>query len=139
MRKGVAILFVLVMMLSGVHVTIATHFCDGKVADTKVSLFGKLASCGMENTTEKFPFQRDFLASHCCDNQVTIIGIVNNFTPPVSIFTENTQNFQNIYYLPVSQLFDSNTISKYFYTSISPPGRFAFSSVSLDDICVFRI
>jgi hypothetical protein len=139
MRKGLSILFALFMLLSGAKFTIAMHFCGDKIEATKVSLSGKLASCGMESSKEISPSQGMHLTSHCCDNKVATIGIINNFTPPVSINTENTKNFQNIYYLPVSHLFYSNTASNVFYTSISPPGRFAVTSVDLDDICLSRI
>jgi hypothetical protein len=139
MRKGLSILFAFILLLSGAQFCIAIHFCGDKIAATKISLSGKLASCGMESNKEISPSPGMHLTSHCCDNKVATIGIINNFTPPVSINTENTQNFQNIYYLPVSQLFYSNTASNVFYTSISPPGRFAVTSVDLDDICLSRI
>jgi hypothetical protein len=139
MRKGFSILFALILLLSGAQFNIAIHYCGGIIAATKVSLSGKLASCGMENSKEVSYSNGSHLTSHCCDNIVITVGIINNFAPPVSINPENTQNFQNIYYLPVSQLFYSDTASHDFYTSISPPGRFAVSFVDLDDICVSRI
>jgi hypothetical protein len=139
MRKGITILFVVIILLSGAQFTIATHFCGDKVAATKVSLSGKLASCGMESSDKIFPSSGSYLKSHCCDNKIATIGILNNFTAPVSICTENTQNFLSIYYLPVSQRAHSNSVTNVFYTSISPPGKFTAPSVNLEGICVFRI
>jgi len=139
MKKGASILFALVILLSGTHITIATHYCGGKVAASKVSLSGILASCGMEGTEESCPIPGNYLATHCCDDQMNTIGIVNNFTSPISLLLENARNILQVYYVPDSQSFHSITVSNNFYTSISPPGRFSPNAVSLNDICVFRI
>lgn len=139
MRKGISILFALIVILAGARLSIATHYCCNKVAAIKVSLSGKLASCGMENTEESIPAMGNFLTSHCCDNQVINVGIINNYTSPVSNFTENTKSFLQFYYYHLSQSFYSKTVSDSFYTSIRPPGRFTVSDVDPDDICVFRI
>lgn len=139
MRKGISTLFALIMVFSVAHITIATHFCGGKVADTRVSLSGKLASCGMESTEKNLPLTGNNLYSHCCDDQIIAIGTCNIFNSPVSYITENIQNLQQFLFLPVSQSFHSFITNNSFYTSISPPGSFITTSVSLDDICVFRI
>jgi hypothetical protein len=139
MRKGIAILFALVILLSGAHLTIATHYCGGKVAATKVSLSGKLASCGMGGTEESCSLPGSHVTTHCCENQLTIIGIINNFIAPASIQTENTQNILQIFYLPVIQSFHYISDSNYSYTNIGPPGEFSATAVNLNDICVFRI
>lgn len=139
MRKVFSILFALSLLLAGAQFNIAIHYCGGTIAATKVSLSGKLASCGMENSKEVSYSGESHLTSHCCDNKVTCVGIINNYTPPVSILQENLQILYNVVYLPVSHLFYPNTSTSVFYTSISPPGRFAVTSVNLDDICVSRI
>jgi hypothetical protein len=139
MKKGLSILFALVIMLSGAHFTVATHFCGGKVAASKVSLSGKLASCGMEGTEESCPVPGNHLTTHCCDDQFKIIGIVDNFTAPVSLLYENPNTLLQIFYVPASQSFSTITTSNNFYTNFNPPGRFLANAVSLNDICVFRI
>jgi hypothetical protein len=138
-RKGISILFGLVIMLSGAQLTIATHFCGGEVAATKVSLSGKLASCGMERTKESSTFPGTHLTSHCCDDNVITIGILNNFTAPVLIQNEYNQNVLQIFYLPVSQSIHYTSDSNYLYTDTRPPGGFSASAVNLSDICDFRI
>jgi hypothetical protein len=139
MRKGISILFALIMILSVARITIATHYCGGKVADTKVSLSGKLASCGMESTEKSIPLSGNNLTKHCCEDQVIRIGTCNIFTSPVSFITENIQNLQHFIFPTVFQSFHSIITTNSFYTSISPPGHFIATAVSLDDICVFRI
>jgi hypothetical protein len=138
-RKGISILFALAIILSGAHFTIATHYCGGEVAATKVSLSGKLASCGMESAEQSCPVSGNHLKTHFCDNSVTTIGIVDNFTLPVSFQEENTQINVHILYLPISQSFQTLTFFNHLYTDIGPPGSFSASAVNLNDICVFRI
>lgn len=139
MRKGISILFALVIFLSGAHITIATHYCGGKVFATKVSLSGELASCGMEGTERSCPLHGNQLTTHCCDNQIVIAGINNNFTSPVSFLQDNDQNILQVYYIPVNQSFHSLLSTITSYTSFNPPGSFLTSTVNLEDICVHRI
>lgn len=139
MKKFVSIFFALAIILSGTHFTIASHFCGGKFAASKVSLSGKLASCGMEGIEESCPIPGSHLASHCCYDQQTIIGIVNIFTSPISQLKGNAQNILHGFNLYVNQLLYPITVSKPLYTSFDPTGRFLTSSVNLENICVFRI
>jgi hypothetical protein len=139
MRKAFSILFILVIMLSGAHFTIAIHYCGGKVAATKISLSGKLASCGMESTTESCPLPGKNLATHCCEDIITTVGIVNNFTQPDFFQINITQNNIQPFYSPVSQSFSFVTNSDHICTNTGPPGRFPASAVNLHDICAFRI
>ena len=139
MRKGVSILFVLVMVISSAHVTIATHYCGGEVAARKISLSGKLATCGMEDSKDSCPSSGILLKKHCCENSVVTIGIANNFTAPISLQSENTQNTQNHFYLPLT--YSNNYISEFNhpFTNIHPPGGVSASTVNLNNICAFRI
>jgi hypothetical protein len=139
MRKGLSILSALIILFSGTQFFIAMHFCGNELAATKVSLSGKLASCGMEGSDEMQTLPGSRLIPHCCENKVTAIGVLCNFTFPVSSFPEYSPKVQSIDYQVISQTLYSQTISDIFYTSISPPGRFAVSSVNLDDICISRI
>ena len=139
MRKGISILFALIMILSGAQFTIATHYCGGKIAATKVSLSGKLASCEMEDNHGNCTLPGNHFSNHCCDNQVTIIGIVNNFKDPVSIQHEVRRNIAQYLYIPVNQSLYSIPVFNHLYTNTGPPGWFTPSSVNLDNICTFRI
>jgi len=139
MKKAVSIFFALAIILSGTNLTIATHYCGGKVAATKVSFSGKLASCGMEGTEGSCPSSESHLKGHCCDNKLVLIGMINNFTAPASLIKENTQNILQVFSVPVSQLIYSTDNLNHVFTDIGPPGGFPASAVSLNDICTFRI
>jgi len=139
MRKGVSILFALVMVISSAHLTISTHYCGSEVAAKKISLSGKLATCGMEDSKESCPSSGIHLKKHCCENSVVTIGFINNFTAPDALQSENTQNTQNHFYLPVT--YSYNYISEFnrTLTNIHPPGGVSASAVNLNNICAFRI
>jgi hypothetical protein len=139
MRKGFSILFAILMVFSAAHVTIATHYCGGAIAATKISLSGELATCGMEGDGAECSATGNHLKSHCCDNNLLTIGIVNNSTPPVSITEENIQSQVHITYLPVDQSLYLTYFTKPSLTAFNPPGEFPASAVNLNAICSFRI
>jgi hypothetical protein len=139
MRKGFSILFILVMILSGVHLTVAKHFCGGRIAAERISLSGKLASCGMEGTEDTCPVSGNRVNTHCCDDQVSTFGMINICTAPVTVQSENTENTPHLYCLTVIESFYSIDGVNISYTDTGPPGGFSASAVNLFDICVFRI
>jgi len=139
MRKGLSILFVAVMLLSGAHVTIARHFCGGKVADTKVSLSGKLATCGMEESEESCPAHGTNIATHCCENQVNTIGFSFNYLPPIINEAENNLAPEHFSFLFAEFAFPEIINTYKSYTDSGPPGYYQASFAGLDKICVFRI
>jgi hypothetical protein len=139
MRKGISILFALVMILSGTHLTLAKHYCGGELVDTKLSMTGKLATCGMENDNETDLSSGIEIKTHCCDNNITTIGIINNYIPSVTLKSKNVEVQTFSFHLPVNLLFSSPVALNNISANVSPPGIFPLTSVSLDDICVFRI
>jgi hypothetical protein len=138
-KKAVSILLVLIMALSVVRLSIATHYCGDKVADTRVSLSGKLASCGMEDTEKNYPMPIDRFTTHCCDDQLITIGIINIFITSISFVKENSHSVCQVLFVPVNQSFHLTTTVNNLYSTFNPPGGFLTHSVSLNDICVFRI
>lgn len=127
------------MVVSGAHLTLATHYCGGKVAATKISLTGKLASCGMEGTESTCPVSGNNINSHCCNNQVSTFGMANTFTAPVSVLSEKSENVLNFYFLPEVASFTHIQDLRISFTDTGPPGGFPANAVSLNNICVFRI
>lgn len=121
------------------HFSVATHYCDDMGIASKVSLSGKLASCGMEEAVDSCPVNGINLTSHCCDDVVVFYGINTNFTPSFSFVPKLFQyNFQ-ILNIP-NELADFNSAAlTSFHTNVDPPGVLMSTNVDLSDICVFRI
>jgi hypothetical protein len=55
MKKGTSISLVILILTGMLHLTVANHYCGGKIAASKVSSSGQLANCGMEGTDKQVP------------------------------------------------------------------------------------
>jgi hypothetical protein len=139
MRKLYSILFAVFILLTGMHFTVASHFCGGRVAATKVSLTGKMASCGMESDLKTNNSLKTGLTSHCCDNDISVYSVDNNYMPSVFHFKEVAQHVLHAFYISGVFSFraDSPLLTKLI--NISPPCHYLTSAVCMADICIFRI
>jgi hypothetical protein len=120
------------------HLTFATHYCGGKVAGTKISVSGELASCGMEGDEVNCPITGERLSAHCCDDEVSFFSVDKSYTTSITEIPILSQNIIQVFSLPQSETFYTILSLKSFETNVSPPGRLFTSAVSLVDICVFR-
>jgi hypothetical protein len=139
MKKIISISLSLLILTAVLHFSVATHYCGGTIAATRVSLSGKLATCGMESDNKDVPLTGTFYTSHCCDNVVVFCGIYNNYFPSFSFVPESYQNLFQVFSIPAGLTFKSIASLNTFYTSVSPPGESIANSVDLSDICIFRI
>jgi hypothetical protein len=138
MKKLFSISFAFLILLSGMHFSIATHICGGEVAAVKWSFSGEKATCGMENPEQTCPDHKS-ITSNCCHDKVAVFSIDNNYTTSSLKILEVAKNFLQVFDIPVSISFNSLTASTALCTINSPPGDLLASAVSLSDICIFRI
>lgn len=139
MKKFLSISFALLILLSGMHFTVATHYCGGKVAFTKLSVSGELASCGMEKSVGDCSYPVKLSGTHCCKDKVSALVVDDSFSPSFSEFKAFSQMVLQVYLIPAFLKNNSTSTLNLFCTNIRPPGYFMVSDVSLPDICVFRI
>jgi len=139
MKKVFAIPFALLILLSGMHFTVATHYCGGKIAATKVSISGKEASCGMTSDEKSKTSSETNLASHCCENEFSVYSVDNNYSPSAFHFKEITQNILHEFLIPEGFSFHPALPSLTNFTNVSPPDNYSANAVSIADICIFRI
>ena len=139
MNKFLSISLALFILLTGMNLTIATHFCCGEIAATKVSFGGKVASCGMESDENANPSSETNIASNCCENEFILYSVDSNFAPSEFHFNEITQNILHEFSIPEGFSFQFNYLSSSNLTNVSPPVDFLTNAVSMADICVFRI
>lgn len=138
MKKVFSIFFAAVILLSGMHLSLATHFCGGQVADTKWSITGKTATCGMEETPQACPMHKGF-DSNCCQNKVDNFVVDNNYSPSTFHSNVTIQKVLLNFILPLNL---SAHTTKFYFSSIvnlHPPDKPSFNEVYLSKICVFRI
>lgn len=138
MKKFLSISFALLIVLSGMHLSIASHNCSGEVAAVKWSFSEQKASCGMEDDSSSCPVHNGISSTNCCYDDVAVYAIDNSYSPTSFHLDLGKQSLQ-IIALPAT----ISTHSLAFYTSqkkeSKPPGKLSTSMVSLTNICVFRI
>ncbi len=139
MKKLLSISFALLILLSGMHFTIDTHYCGGKFAASKASFSGELASCGMEGLVDECSAPGIHLKKHCCDDKVSALAVDHNFAPSFTGFTTFAQHLLQVYIVPLSLEVHSLSVINHISTSVSPHGNFLIHAVSLPKICVFLI
>ena len=139
MKKGTSISLMLLMIAAMLNISVATHYCGGTVAASKVSLTGILADCGMEDNEKDLPPSGTLFSKHCCEDIVTYCGTDSNYTPSFHSIPESYQyNFQTPY-MPDGLSVNGGSNLIRFYTNVNPPGVLMSTSVDLTAICVFRI
>ncbi len=138
MKKILSISFALLIVLSGMHFNLATHFCEGKIAAVKVSFTGESASCGMENDKD-YLLTGIHIEKHCCDNQDSVFAVDNNYSPSFSEFKAFSQTVLQVFDIPENIAINSLTAFDYSNINFSPPDNLLANAVSLPKICVFRI
>lgn len=138
MKNILTIFLASFILLSGMHLSIARHFCGGEVADVRISFSGAKASCGMENNEETCPVNGD-VTSNCCRNDLSVFTVDNYFSSSNLQVKEISQPVSQLFFLPLIQSLYSLVPDFRAYTDVSPPDKLIANGVSLPKICVFRI
>jgi hypothetical protein len=138
MKKVFSISLIILTIVAMVQLSVATHYCGGKIAASKISLSGKVANCGMEDNEGKLPSSGIFYTSHCCENVIVKYSITNNYFPSFSFVPETCwQPIQHFVIPDKTALADSSTLK--IFSDKSPPPGYIFHSVELSEICILRI
>lgn len=139
MKKLFSISLALLMLLSGLQLTISTHYCGGELADSRVSLTGHLATCGMEGETDECTQPGNHVESSCCNNQVSVYAVDQNYSHSFTEFKVFSQSVLQVFTLPENGSFYSISATNHTRTDTSPPENKLVNAVSLPKICVFLI
>jgi hypothetical protein len=139
MKKFFTIPLALLILLSGMHFTIATHYCEGKIAATKVSLSGKEATCGMISGHRSDNSGETQVSKQCCDNEFAVYKIDSDYSPSAFHFKDSSQNILHEFSIPEGFSFHTPFSSLIKLTNGSPPDCYLANAVSMAGICIFRI
>lgn len=139
MKKLFSISIALIMLLSGLQLTISTHYCGGEIADSKVSVLGKVASCGMESQSDDCSQPGNHVKSSCCNDKLSVYAVDHNYSPSFTEFKAFSQTVLQVFTIPENSTLHSITPLSQLFTDVSPSGSLLVSAVSLPKICVFRI
>lgn len=139
MKKFLTIPLALLILLSGMHFSVATHYCGGHVAATKLSFSGKEATCGMISGHGSENSAETQISSKCCDDKIAVYKIDSDYSPSAFHFKEIIQNIPHEFSVPEGFAFQSGILSITNHTNSSPPDCYTANAVRMSDICVFRI
>jgi hypothetical protein len=138
MKKSFSILLASFLFLSGMHLSIASHYCGKELAAMKWSFSGELATCGME-AAENSSSGQEYITSACCHNQLSFYSVDNNYNITSLQLQEPIFKVVLQLFAPLCLLSHTSTNICSNFTNVFPPGLATINSVSLPDICVFRI
>lgn len=137
MKRSITILVAFILVASGMHLTIDRHYCGGRLADVRLSVTGKLASCGMEQEEQQCGNLPAF-DQKCCDDQISYLNIGSNYFPEYFSISHPVTGKQ-IIPMQAGDLITEKSFQTDSYISCLPPGHLFKSRLSQSDICVFRI
>jgi hypothetical protein len=140
MKKLFSLLFAALILLSGMHLSFATHLCGGKVSAVRLSFVGeKATNCGMCGEELITSTQKNVSTKSCCKDEMSFYAVDNNYNPSTLQLNKPVNQLLQLFYVPINvglQLFNSQYLTN---TNVQPPGNYIADAVSLPDICVFRI
>lgn len=139
MKKVLSILFSSMILLTGMHLTIATHLCGGELSAVKVSFTHQKANCGMCAAEQMNTKTQSISNESCCKDEMAFYAVDNNYSPSSFQIIQPTQPLSQVFYIPANiglHLISSNFSTN---TNVHPPDNYFVSNVNLPRICVFRI
>lgn len=137
MKKLFTIIIAVLILASGLRVSIDHHYCGGKLAGTKLSFSGRLASCGMETVQDNCSRQIS-VDKKCCEDQLTYYSLASQYLPEYFKIS-NPSPEENLQSFPVSELLFSSYDFSNNNSWVLPPGEKLKPGITLSEICVFRI
>lgn len=138
MKKLISILFATLILLSGMHLSVATHWCGGEVSQVKLSFAHENATCGMCGENESTPLT-GVSTEGCCKDKMSFFVVDSNFSPSIFQTNQSANQLLQVFDIPRTigiQFLHTNSIKN---TNVQPHGNYIANAVSLPDICVFRI
>ena len=139
MKKLFSIVFAAMILLSGMHLSLATHLCGGEISAVKFSFDHEKASCGMCAEKQAVPSHKTVGSESCCKDEMSFLSVDNNYSPSTLQVNHSANQLLQVFDIPKAfgiQFLHTNSTSN---INVQPPGNYIASAVSLPDICVFRI
>lgn len=138
MKKLFSILLAGMFLLSGMHLSMATHICGGELAAVQWSFSSEKAGCGMESENRSDPAEKS-CHSDCCQDQITVCIVDTNYNLSTIQVNKPINQLLQVFNIPVGDGHKQLLSNVSAITNVQPPGSFLPTAVSLPDICVFRI
>ncbi|HLP72600.1 MAG TPA: hypothetical protein VK155_06835 [Bacteroidales bacterium] len=135
MKKVFTILFIIVVLLSGLTVRYSAHFCQGNFIASRFSITGKNADCGMNRQKGESKDAR--FSNLMCVNEITTCTFSTDYvyTPQVDFGNKTIQHID----LPTEILSLINVIPATPEFRQLPPGSHGLVRAECEVLCVFLI
>jgi len=137
MKKILTPFLALLLLLSGMHLSVASHYCGGMLAQVKWSFDRELASCGMES--QKTPQKGISIDQNCCFDELSTYTTDGQYQFQSLELKAFSPQVISSFTAPLSMLFKSQDPADFHYTHVFPPGNVLPSQVLQENICVFLI
>jgi len=139
MKKLLSIVFAALILLSGMHLSLATHLCGGEVSQVKLSFTHEKASCGMCPEEQKASNNKTLSTEGCCKDEMSLYAVHNNYSPSTLQINHAVNQLLQVFDIPKTIGIQSIHTNSTLHTNVQPPNLCMANAVSLPDICVFRI
>jgi len=137
MKKILPPFLALLLLVSGMHLSVASHYCGGTLAQVKWSFDRELATCGMKG--EQNPQKGIVLEQPCCMDVLSTYTTDGQYQFQSLELKKSTPQVIASFTAPLSMLFKSQEPAYFNYTHVFPPGKVLPSQVLQENICVFLI
>ncbi|ADQ79164.1 hypothetical protein Palpr_1015 [Paludibacter propionicigenes WB4] len=138
MKKIFSILFAALILLSGMHLSLATHLCGGEISAVKLSFDHEKAGCGM-CSTEANSGEKSIAPESCCKDEISFLAVDNNYSPSTIQIYHTANQLLQVFDIPQTIGIVSIHTNSATNANVQQPGNYIAAAVSLPDICVFRI
>ena len=139
MKSTLSIGLSLLILLGGLQIHLAEHYCGGRFVSAKISFTGEEAGCGMEKCTTGQNTAGETVHSDCCRNYVSVFSL-NDYLP--DSFNDGWVPEKKITQAGEPHFLTTNRSSAYLRftrTVVKPPGFFVPELTAGEFLCVFRI
>jgi len=138
MKKALTILAAVVLIASGMHISLASHYCAGKLAAVKISLTGERAGCGMEECTTNTNTGENSYNGLCCEDHISDYSLCSYEYTTSTELTLPGQKLPTFQDAPGSLLTGQEYTLGISGSNLSPPGEYQ-NSQSCPVLCTFRL
>ena len=131
-------MFSVLILLSGIHLTVASHLCGGELAAVKCSITGEMASCGMQES--QMPVSGSgSIESDCCKNSVSVCRTDGNYLSSFQHLKAVPSAKAPLLQVAISHQKTEVIFSETYHSMVGPPVTTGYNSVDQSFICVFII
>jgi len=138
MKRLLPVLLSILLVVSGMHLSVISHYCGGELAQTMVAFDRHADGCGMENGEEGTKHGIVLDSPDCCTNASVVYATDGFYQHSVSLFKSVKSVVHTVFYTPVNTLITHPNTKLQLLTQTHPPGLRPFG-ITPETLCVFRI